>query len=94
MNLESKKVIEYFERTQPFVEHVGTLKQFEITGQCITIFLAFTSQRESKIILTISSPEAKSLTRQLRKLLGKRIGILKTGDPLHPFRFRVIDREE
>lgn len=91
MNLESKKVIEDFKRTKPFVEYVGTLKQFEVKGQCITIFLAFTSQGESKIILTISSPEAKSLTRQLGKLLGKRIGILKTDDPLHPFRFRVIE---
>lgn len=95
MNPNSKNEIkiENF-KTEQFVEYLGTLRQIEVKGAYITIFLSFNPHSESKLIFSVYSQEAKSAAEKLKELVGKNVGVLITGDPMRPFRFRIINSKD
>jgi hypothetical protein len=91
MNSKSENERQELVKIQPFSEYIGKLTQVERKDSYVTLFLSFNSHGESKLIFSVFSPEAKLLAEQLEKLVGKKVGILKTDNPLHPYLFRVID---
>ena len=74
-----------------FEEYVGIFERLEVENSHLVVFLSCASGNCLKLIFTADSPEANLLRNRLNeRLVGRKLGILKTDDPQWPILVRTI----
>jgi len=73
-------------------EIVGRCNKVSIDGKKVILFLTVRGQ-ELRIAFNSESKEAIALRKIRNKIVGKRIGLLKTDDAVRPIAVRIIEND-